>query len=328
MITEYQSVHFLGRAGLGHARENPFTMSSGFLVELLGSYRLSRMMVQSVQGNNGSLAYFVEYESHDELSVPSDLCRNIPRLTLYPLCRFVFLGSAGRWLISFCPAVVVQTPYSPSEDFSMVARINISSGSVVSILFNKTEEHLNGFIERLRLRRKQTHQCPLSLPAILFEGYGYTSEEYRRRLDAEVVSLEVRTGMTALDTSQHGDSLHISEYERMMRDLHACQTNLIFLANVLNFEMEFGILCGRLFEVFEELRERTGEGNFHTPRARDEFHQHLTYCMNSSRFRQNQIQSLRLRVKSQINVVSPFSLLRDIRHFSSDSGGRATENQG
>lgn len=189
----------------------------------------------------------------------------------------------------------------------MVARINISSGSVFSILFDNTEKDLNELIKRLRWRCKQTHQCPLTLLAILFEGYGYSSEECRRKLDAEVVSLEVRTGMTSLDTNQGGYSLRISDYERMMRDLHSCKTNLIFLANVLNFEVEFGTFCGRVFEVFEQLRERTGQGSFHTPRAKDEFQQHLAYCMDSSRFRQTQIQSLRMRVKSQINVVSLLS---------------------
>lgn len=219
---------------------------------------------------------------------------------------FLFFFSVKKvvahWLTALS-AVVIQTPYSPFQDFSVVARINISSGSVVSILFDNTEKDLNVLIKRLRWRCKQTNQCPLSLPAILFEGYGYTSEECRRKLDAEVVSLEVRTGMTSLDTNQGGYSLRISDYEKMMRDLHACNTNLIFLANVLNFEMEFGTFCGRLFEVFEELRERTGQGKFHTARARDEFQQHLAYCMDNSRFRQKQTQSLRMRVKSQINAV-------------------------
>lgn len=204
-------------------------------------------------------------------------------------------------------AVVIQTPYSPYQDFSVVARINISSGLVVSLLFNRSEADLDDFLQRLRLRRKETHQCPLSVLAILFEGYGYTSEEWRRKLDGDVVSLEVRTGMTSLDTSHRGYALHISEYERMIRDLHACNTNLIFLADVLNFEVEFGSFCGRLFDLLEELRERTGNEKFHTAQAKDEFRQHLAYCMNSSRFRQNQIQALKMRVQSQINLVSSYS---------------------
>lgn len=205
---------------------------------------------------------------------------------------------------------MVQTPYSPFQDFSVAARISISTGSVVSLLFDNTEEDLNTLIKRLRWRCTQTRQSPLSLLAILFEGYGYTSEEYRRLLDAEVVSLEVRTGMTALDTNQGsngGYTLRIADYEKMMRDLHSCNTNLIFLANVLNFEMEFGAFCGRIFDVFEELRERVEGGKFHTERARDEFQRHLAYCVDSGRFRQKQTQSLRMRVKSQINVVSLFS---------------------
>ena len=304
------------RAGIGNAKELPFTISSGLFAKIFGMYRLPKTMVQSIHGNNGSLAYFVDYDSDDELSMPSHLCTN----PLFPfwVIRSSFLPETCFVLrLTPFPAVVVQTPYSPFQDFSVVARINILSGSVISILFDNTEEDLNVLIKRLRWRCKQTHQCPLSLLAILFEGYGYTSEECRRKLDADVVSLEVRTGMTSLDTNPGGYSLRISDYEKMMRDLHACNTNLIFLANVLNFEMEFGTFCGRLFEVFEELRERSGEGKFHTARARDEFQQHLAYCMDSSRFRQKQTQSLRMRVKSQINVVS--SLFTPIY---THSGGR------
>ena len=232
---------------------------------------------------------------------------SFPLSQLFLFLRFSFKIPACVQLTAL-PAVVIQTPYSPFQDFSVVARINISSGSVISLLFDNTEEDLNNLIKRLRWRCTQTRQSPLSLPAILFEGYGYTSEECRRRLDAEVVSLEVRTGMTSLDTNQGGSgySLRISDYERMMRDLHSCNTNLIFLANVLNFEMEFGAFCGRIFDVFEELRGRIGEGKFHTERARDEFQRNLAYCVDSSRFRQKQTQSLRMRVKSQINVVSFF----------------------
>ena len=62
------------RAGIGNAKEIPFTISSSFFAKLFGMYRLPKTMVQSIHGNNGSLAYFVEYDSDDEMSVPSDLC--------------------------------------------------------------------------------------------------------------------------------------------------------------------------------------------------------------------------------------------------------------
>lgn len=123
--------------------------------------------------------------------------------------------------------------------------------------------------------------------------------------------------------------LQISDYEKLMRDLHSANTNLIFLLNVLSFEAEFGAFCGRLFEEFEDLRRRmhrrmrnrrrhlknentkggkkeakNKKKRFHGARARDEFRQHLAYCVDASRFRLKQTQSLRLRVESQINVVS------------------------
>lgn len=174
------------------------------------------------------------------------------------------------------------------------------------MLFNKSEKCLDSFIKRLRSRHKETSQCLFAFLAILFEEYGYTLEEHRRKLDGEVVSLESRTGMGVWYKTTEAFS-NISEYEVLMHDLHDCNTYLIIFTNVLNFEIEFGSFCGRLFEVFEELRERNGDGKFHTDKARDGFRQHLAYCMNDSRFRQNQTQSLRMRVQSQLDVVS-FSL--------------------
>lgn len=60
-------------------------------------YRLPKTMVQSISGNNGSLAYFVEYDSDDELHVPSDLCM----LFSFPLRGFtstfssIFISHVG-----------------------------------------------------------------------------------------------------------------------------------------------------------------------------------------------------------------------------------------
>ena len=325
-------------------------------------FRLPKPMVQSIHGNNGSLAYFVEYEDDDddddakdgedegdEGSVPSDLCMYNTNFLAHPIQFLAFCSfSCSPPLLSLpffplpfkkthsastdppCPLVIViQTPYSPFQDFSLAARINLSTGHSNILFFSTTESDLNILIRRLCLRHhtQTTHHSPLALFATLFETYGYTSEECRRRLDTQIVALEVRTGMTStyLDTSfsngggwavgggAGGYALQISDYEKLMRDLHSANTNLIFLLNVLNFEAELGDFCRRIFDEFEDLRARINHRHhhlkkkrFHSARAKDEFRQHLAYCVDSSRFRLKQTQSLRMRVESQINVVSPF----------------------
>lgn len=65
------------RAGIGNAKETSFTISSSFFAQLFGMFRLPKTVVQSIHGNNGSLAYFVGYDSDDEMSVPSDLCTEL-----------------------------------------------------------------------------------------------------------------------------------------------------------------------------------------------------------------------------------------------------------
>jgi hypothetical protein len=174
---------------------------------------------------------------------------------------------------------------------------------VTSLLFNKNEEDLDEIIGRLRIRRKSTHQSLLAFLAILFEQYGYSTEKLREELDEQVVAMELRTGMASLNTSRRNFSRDVPKYEALMRDLHACNTNLIFLGAVLNFEVEFGNFCNHLFNIFEDLRRQAGYGAFHAAKARDEFRQNLGYCLDSSRSRRNQTDALQIRIKSQINLV-------------------------
>jgi hypothetical protein len=123
-------------------------------------------------------------------------------------------------------------------------------------------------------------------------------------LDDEVVNLELGTGTIALDKGHDSTEFLLSEYERLIRQLQACNMNLIFLDDMLRFELQLGTFITDVVQVFENLRTRAGDAQFHSARSRDGLQQHVDYCINSSQFRKNQIQSLKMRIQSKTNLVS------------------------
>jgi hypothetical protein len=64
---------------------------------------------------------------------------------------------------------------------------------------------------------------------------------------------------------------------------------LIFLGDLLHFELDFGKFCYKVFDIFEDLRKRAGKPAFHTPETKDKFHLRLSFLLKLSHFRQQQI---------------------------------------
>ncbi|KAH8791050.1 hypothetical protein BGZ57DRAFT_875105 [Hyaloscypha finlandica] len=270
-------------AGVGNGKHAPFTVSKAFLKQILVSNRLSKRILHCTLCNSGSLSFFSNYEE-SESNKPSSL------------------------------AILIRTPYGPYHDFTVVLRIDISRGTVVCLLFCKFEKDLNRLWNKLRLpsRCKELRRSPLSFLALLFEDYGSSTEVWRDKLDQEVVRLERRTGMTSLHISPTVMKIH-HEYELFTRDLHSCHTDLIFLGDMLSFEMEFGTFCTRLLDTFEGLRKQNGMDPYHSVADKDGSQQNLSYWMNISRFRYNQTQALKMRIQSQINVMYSLISQRDSR---------------
>ena len=198
---------------------------------------------------------------------------------------------------------IFQSPFSSNRDFSAAIRIDIGSGNVLALLFDRSELTLQKTINEVAFEATKADKSPLDLLLLLFRTYGGFNEEWRAKLDRQVVAMERRSGMTSIDTSQF-DSDDETAYAELTRDLHACNTDLIFLGHVLDFELELGAFCSQAFDTFEELRRQRKEAPFHDKRVAHFFQQRLAYCMKDGEFRQRQTEALRTRVQSQINLVS------------------------
>lgn len=187
----------------------------------------------------------------------------------------------------------------------MAARVDIRNGSLIGILFSKQKENLPWIIKRLEQRREEIITAPLIVLTLLHEEYSDNVEKWRANLDREVVRIEQTTGMTSFVLADLDDhTWEEMEYPKLIRDLHACNNNLTFLGDLIHFEIELGEFCHKLFDKFEDLRKSAGRPAIHTRATKDKIHRRLEFLSKLSHFRQQQTNSLRQRIQSQINLVS------------------------
>jgi len=182
---------------------------------------------------------------------------------------------------------VIETPYTPSQDFSIATRVDIQNGNLIGLVFSKQHDHIPRVIERLEQHHAESLKSPLTVLTLLYEEYGVNAETWRKCLDREVVRIEQTTGMTSLalrDLDDH--TWEEMEYERLIRDLHGCNNNLIFLGNLIHFEIEFGEFCYKLFDTFDDLRKIAGKSAFHTPATKEQIHRRLEFLLKLSHFRE------------------------------------------
>jgi hypothetical protein len=188
----------------------------------------------------------------------------------------------------------------------MVIRINVINRATTCFLTDFREQRIDTIVHRLRFQQLQVLTHPLHVLTILFEEHSFATEKARQQLDDEVGRMERRTGMTSL-VGAYGSKGHEIDHEGLVRELHACNANLIFLDNSLEFEAEMGKFCKVVFVKFEELQARVGAERLEALEC-DKMVQTIDYWINSSHFRRVQTGSLKNRVKTQINVVSDIEL--------------------
>ncbi|KAL6399787.1 hypothetical protein AUP68_17194 [Ilyonectria robusta] len=207
--------------------------------------------------------------------------------------------------------VVIASPYTPFHDFSLALRINIQNGAAAGLLFLTKQSSIPQMLEKFEDAREEYAASPLSVLIILYDEYGAKAEEQRKVLDREVVRIEDMTVMTsAAITAQ---VLTDAEYEKLIRDMHACNTNLIFLSDLINYEIELGQFFLELYDIFEDLRRRATLPEFHSVPEKDNLLQWLKFLLKLSRFRYNQTQALRARIHSQTNLLYNLISQRDSR---------------
>ncbi|KAH7007009.1 hypothetical protein EDB80DRAFT_684262 [Ilyonectria destructans] len=256
--------------GAGNGNQAPFKLTTGMFKELLGSDRLAKAFTRTAISTNGALGHFVDYSTDSLDMKPSTLL------------------------------VVIASPYTPFHDFSLALRINIQNGAAVGLLFLTKQSSIPQMLEKFEYSREECAASPLSVLILLYDEFGAKAEEQRKLLDREVVRIEEMTVMTS--SAITAQVLTDAEYEKLIRDMHACNTNLIFLSDLINYEIELGQFCLELYDIFEDLRRRATLPDFHSAPEKDNLLQWLKFLLKLSRFRHNQTQALRARIHSQTNL--------------------------
>lgn len=195
--------------------------------------------------------------------------------------------------------MIIQTPNSHIRNFSCVLHINLADCSTKGILFDTNEFEIPGVLLRLNENRQLLQECPVAFLSILYADHSRSAENHRAKLDWDVVTMERRTGKTSLVVfSEHAET----DYEQLNKALHECNTNLIFLDNITNFEMAVGKFIKDTLVKFEVLRKENGitsDSNC----AYQSVSQNMDYLINACEMRRYQAQSLHRRIQTQINVV-------------------------
>jgi hypothetical protein len=214
----------------------------------------------------------------------------------------VVISERKPWLITRSEAIIIHTPYSPFENYSIIIRVDVLTRAATCLLLDFREEGIDGLLGRLRIRHERIQKNALEILAILFEQHCFATEKARQQADDRIVSMERKTGMTSLIGAYGGKHDQV-DHEKLIKDLHACNTDLIFLDNSLQFEAEMGRFCRETVAKFEDLNT-TQCGKALSAPDRDAIFQRIDYYLDSSRWRRTQALSLMKRVKTQINVVS------------------------
>lgn len=186
-------------------------------------------------------------------------------------------------------------------------RLNTQTGVAAGILFCKHETDIRRILRRLEEYYSELEASPLGILTLLIDELGLKAEERRQTLDREVVRIERSTGMTSKALALTASAVSGTEYETLAQDIHACNTDLIFLGDFMNYELEFGEFCLKLSRLLVDLREKASiQQPLYALQTTDNFNQDLEFLINLTRFRQNQTKALKLRVQGQINVVSQY----------------------
>lgn len=206
---------------------------------------------------------------------------------------------------------MIQTPNSGTINFAFVMRINIVDCSATGLYFERdmlNDKGIISLLKRIHGHRRLLLVNPLAILGILMEQYGRACERDRAHNDREVVSMEGRTGMTSLVIAKSAPQ-DAADYEKLTKELHACNTNLIFLDNLTNFEVAFGRFIAETLKKFQAIREKQRLETIPVD-VHDTLIQNVEYLVNVAEMRRYQAQSLHRRIQTQINVVS---------HSTSDS---------
>lgn len=139
---------------------------------------------------------------------------------------------------------MLQTSFGSNRDFSIIIRIDIGPGNVLTHLFDMSESAPHQTINKAAPEAQAADQSPLDFLPLLVQVYGRFNEAWRAKLDRQMMTMKCRWRMISIDTiALQFDRDEKYAYAELTRDLHAGNTDLVFLSHVLDFELEPGALC-------------------------------------------------------------------------------------
>ena len=155
-------------------------------------------------------------------------------------------------------------------------------------------------MEEVKLKQETLYKSPLLCLGIIFDNYGVYNEKYRLKQDEAILILERETGMSSLSFGSHGvGSMH---YERLIKDVHDCNTRLIFLENMMNFEEALGKFVRELLSRVEKIHIQYPDLSCHEAEWQ-KIMEYVDFYLSRTIFNRSQGLSLQKRVQSQISVV-------------------------
>jgi hypothetical protein len=165
----------------------------------------------------------------------------------------------------------------------------------------------------LKLLKRKRHLCfhPMFIPAALFSCHRYNLERYRGVVDRNIFDTEHQIGYAipgrleyarGKTSNRESSNAPKADYESTVRRLHSYQTELATMANVARFSKD----CGNtLIGTIQELESYAPFGDnqqFHS-NSKEILHE-IDFSKSLTHTLLSQIQSLKERVQSQINLVS------------------------
>ncbi|MCJ1466914.1 hypothetical protein MMC07_005536 [Pseudocyphellaria aurata] len=306
-----QEVKVARSIALGKGSLNkPLSIEKEGFKQIISAYGFPKVFADTVQSNNGAFACFVDHEKvDDEWFPPPFLCGFIPT----PPAIFDSMKLNQRLIDTlFLTAIVIHSMKSGIRNFSLVMRINIADCSATGLYLHwdlLNDAGVSGLLKRLDSHRRFLSVNPLALLGILMEEYGRTCENSRAHNDMDVVNIERQTGMTSLRIATFSPKT-TTDYGLLSKAMHACNTNLIFLDNLTNFEVAFGKFIKETMIKFQTMREKQSLPPI--PADVDDILIHnIDYLLNAAEMRRYQAQSLHRRSQTQVNVLYSMISQRD-----------------
>ena len=184
-------------------------------------------------------------------------------------------------------------------------RVSLRDFSTVCLIFDCQPDDLNGregLLEVLKHTWAHDHAMrnPLGVLILLTAQCGRSSELNRKERDNEVLKVEIGTGTTPWSNPNETLVKSPSDYLRTMTFAHLCHGALLFLHNVVDFEIETWMFIQALMKdgalgwkkrMLKQPAERT--------KITDEIKYHLQY----TRSKRTQIKCLQRRINIGITLV-------------------------